>query len=110
MKPRNTGLGAYWIVPKERDGVPFGIGVTATDINDALHLIQEQHWNIALEHVSVQENVCFSDLDPMSFLTWGSRSCAVFGTHASTSAGVPVDNAITRSRRTPAALLCVIVK
>jgi hypothetical protein len=63
MKSERAGLIAYWFVPKEERGAPFGIGVTAFDLDDARRLISEQGWNIVIEDATVTENVAFEDLD-----------------------------------------------
>ena len=62
---KGSWLTCFWIVTGDRSG-PFGFGVTAWTIDDAIQLIKAEGFDIpeSLEQLHVQENVTFADLDP----------------------------------------------
>ncbi len=60
-----AGLKTYWIsFPKDKN-LPFGLGVTAFDKEDAFALVEEQgiDWHKTAKEVVIQTDITISDLN-----------------------------------------------
>lgn len=60
-------LTTFWIVPPSRQG-PFGFGVTAHSLDDALHIIRAagygEHLSKGIGSLRITEGVRVADLEP----------------------------------------------
>ena len=61
---KGSWLTSFWITTGNRWG-PLGFGVTAWSVEDAVHLLKAEGFDLpdALEGVQIRENVTFADLD-----------------------------------------------
>ena len=61
---KGTWLASYWIVTGFKHG-PFGFGVTAWSVEDAIQLIKSHGFEVSdnLDEMQIRENVTFAYLD-----------------------------------------------
>lgn len=61
---KGSWLTCYWITTGDHWG-PLGFGVTAWSVEDALRLLKDEGFDLfdRLDHIHIQENVTFADLD-----------------------------------------------
>ncbi len=61
---KGSWLTSFWVVTGYNWG-PFGLGVTAWSVEDAIQLLRSHRFDIPddLNEIQIQENVTFADLD-----------------------------------------------